>query len=159
MSTPSPDTPQGPLAPHEATRLLREIQSISDHYETHLARRLDVNPTDVRALNILVASGPLSPSALAQRLGLSNAAGTVVVDRLVRASHVVREPNPADRRSVRIVPTPEAIARARGELVPMVRAMDGLADGFSDDEQRTIVQYLTRVVDAYRAQLDEPSDG
>jgi len=52
------------------------------------------------------AAGPLSQSELADRLGVEGATMVAMVDRLVRAGLVRREPSTTDRRVKRVVLTP-----------------------------------------------------
>ena len=51
------------------------------------------------------ATGPLSQSELADRLGVEGATMVAMVDRLVKAGLVVREPSTTDRRVKRVVLT------------------------------------------------------
>jgi MarR family transcriptional regulator for hemolysin len=55
------------------------------------------------------ASSPLSQSELADRLGVEGATMVAMVDRLVKAGLVVREPSAADRRVKRVVLTPAGL--------------------------------------------------
>ena len=52
------------------------------------------------------APGPLSQSELADSLGVEGATMVAMVDRLVKAGLVVREPSTTDRRIKRVVLTP-----------------------------------------------------
>jgi MarR family transcriptional regulator for hemolysin len=52
------------------------------------------------------ASTPLSQSELADQLGVEGATMVAMVDRLVKAGLVIREPSTADRRIKRVVLTP-----------------------------------------------------
>jgi MarR family transcriptional regulator for hemolysin len=52
------------------------------------------------------APGPLSQSELADSLGVEGATMVAMVDRLVKAGFVVREPSTTDRRVKRVVLTP-----------------------------------------------------
>jgi len=52
------------------------------------------------------AHAPLSQSELADRLGVEGATMVAMVDRLVKAGLVVREPSTTDRRVKRVVLTP-----------------------------------------------------
>lgn len=135
------------------TVLLREILEVTDDFEAHLGRELAVNPTDLKAMEHLIASGPLSPTELARRLEMSTAAVTTVVDRLAAARHVTRAQHPTDRRGVIVEAAPQSIARAMGTLMPMIAGIDAVLDEFTADEQTAIVAYLERVRDVYRAQL------
>jgi DNA-binding MarR family transcriptional regulator len=138
------------------TALLRDILDVTGEFEAHVGRELDVNPTDLQAMEHLISSGPLSPTELARRLGISTAAVTAVVDRLVAVDHVSRAKHPTDRRGVLVVPAPNSVAKAMSTLMPMIMGIDRVLDDFSAAEQATIAAYLERVLEVYRAQL--PSD-
>ncbi|HQI66977.1 MAG TPA: MarR family transcriptional regulator [Rhodoglobus sp.] len=138
------------------TALLRDILDVTGEFEAHVGRELDVNPTDLQAMEHLISSGPLSPTELARRLGISTAAVTAVVDRLVAVDHVSRAKHPTDRRGVLVVPAPNSVAKAMSTLMPMIMGIDKVLDDFSAAEQATIAAYLERVLEVYRAQL--PSD-
>jgi DNA-binding MarR family transcriptional regulator len=158
MST--PDAPPGPPRPdvREATQLLREFLTVSSQFEASLGRALTVNPTDLTAMEHLIQDGPLTPTELAARLGLTTAAMTTSIDRLTAVGHVTRVPNPADRRGVLVVPAPASIAKAMGALMPMIIGVDRALSNFSDDEQAVITRYLRDVVEIYRQHIT-PDDG
>ncbi|WP_439565884.1 MarR family winged helix-turn-helix transcriptional regulator [Microcella sp.] len=142
---------------HAATLLLREFLDVTDDFERALGDELSVNPTDLSAMQHLIVAGPLSPTALAERLALSSAAVTTVVDRLQALGHVHRMPNPDDRRGTLVVPEPASIGRAMGRIIPMVTEVDRAIHEFDDDEQAVITRYLHRVVSAYRGHA-EPAE-
>jgi len=135
---------------HAATLLLREFLDVTEDFERSLADDLAVNTTDLSAMEHLIAAGPLSPTALAERLDLSSAAVTSVIDRLEGLGHVHRTPNPADRRGTLVVPEPTSVGRAMGRIVPMVTEVDRAIHLFDEGEQAIITRYLERVVEAYR---------
>lgn len=141
---------------HAATLLLRELLDVTDDFERALGDELAVNATDLTAMQHLIAVGPLSPTALAERLELSTAAVTTVIDRLEVSGHAHRVPNPDDRRGTLVVPEPASIGRAMSRIVPMVTAVDGAVRDFTPDEQEVIVRYLRTVVEAYRGHADAP---
>lgn len=146
----------GPPRPRarRATELIREFFEVSQEFEAHVGRQLTVNPTDLQAMEHLIMSGPLSPTDLSRRLGISTAATTSVVDRLVALDHASRTQHPTDRRGVVVVPNPRSVERAMGTLMPMIMGVDGVLDGFSDDEQDVITRYLERVLTEYRSHLE-----
>lgn len=139
----------------QPTRLLREILEVSDEFESHVGHQLAVNPTDLQAMQHLITSGPLSPTVLARRLGISTAAVTAVVDRLVGVGHATRTQHPTDRRGIVVVPNPASVTRAMGTLMPMIMGIDAVLDEFDDEEKATITAYLERVLEVYRAQLPD----
>ena len=143
---------------HPATVLLREILNLTDEFEAHLGSELTVNRTDLEAMERLIQNGPQSPTQLARGLGLTTAATTTVVDRLIAVGHVTRQPHPTDRRGVLVVPNPDSVARAMGTLMPMITGIDSAISGFDEAERSTITAYLTAVADVYRAQLPGPAE-
>lgn len=136
---------------HPATLLLREFLDVTDDFERGLGAELNVNPTDLTAMQHLIVAGALTPTTLAQRLGLSSGAITTVIDRLEGLGHVRRTPNPDDRRGTLVVPVPASVGRAMSRIIPMVTEVDRAISAFDPDEQAVITRYLTQVVDAYRA--------
>lgn len=139
----------------DATRLLREFLEVSESFERSLGVELQVNKTDLEAMEHLLMSGPLGPSELARRLGISTASTTTAIDRLVALGHVTREPNPKDRRGVLVVPQEASRARAMARLLPMIIGVDAELDNFDSGEQEAITRYLRRVVDLYREHAGE----
>jgi DNA-binding MarR family transcriptional regulator len=135
---------------HPATLLLREFLDVTSDFERGLGDELKVNPTDLTAMQHLIVAGSLTPTGLAQRLGLSSGAVTTVIDRLEGLGHVRRTPNPDDRRGTLVVPEPGSVGRAMSRIVPMVTEVDRAISGFEPGEQEVITRYLTQVVEAYR---------
>jgi DNA-binding MarR family transcriptional regulator len=140
---------------HEATQLLRDFLDVSELFERSLGAELKVNKTDLEAMEHLLMSGPLGPSELARRLGISTASTTTAIDRLVALGHVTREPNPNDRRGVLVVPQPASRAKAMGRLMPMIMGLNAELDRFDPDEQAAITRYLRQVVGLYRHHAGE----
>jgi DNA-binding MarR family transcriptional regulator len=137
-------------AVHEATVLLREFRTVTAEFEATLGKALTVNPTDLVAMEHLIQDGPLTPTELSSRLGLTTAAMTTSIDRLTAVGHVTRVPNPADRRGVLVVPAPESIMKAMSALMPMIMGVDRVLASFDETEKAIITDYLRRVVDVYR---------
>lgn len=132
------------------TQLLRQIQVAGSMAEQVMARRLEVNGTDLAAMgHVSAAEPPIGPRELSQRLGLSPAAVTEVVDRLESAGHLVRQRDTRDRRRVQLRPSPTAVGRVLTEIAPLTRELDALADSFDDAERAAIGRYLTGVLAAY----------
>ncbi|MEC3919071.1 MarR family winged helix-turn-helix transcriptional regulator [Nocardia sp. CDC160] len=86
-----------------ATKRLRRTQS------ARLAP-LGLTPAQARALRIIGradehADAPLRMSVLAEHLGIVPRSATTVVDALVTAGLVAREPDPTNRRAMLVTPT------------------------------------------------------
>jgi len=81
---------------------LRAITAQSDRIGRHFARLHDVSNGDFQALlHIMVAEtsgSPLTLAQLRQRVDMSAAAITYLVDRMIDSGHIRREADPDDRR-------------------------------------------------------------
>jgi DNA-binding MarR family transcriptional regulator len=84
----------------------------------------------------------VSPKDLAAYLGISSASTTVLIDRLVKSGHVLREPHPSDRRAIRIVATPASHREVRETLDEMHRRMLEAAEALNPSEAGTVVRFL-----------------
>lgn len=149
MQSSQPAIPRVP-AVRPPTVLVRDLLTVTEKFERALGAELAVNPTDLHAMEHLIMSGPLSPSELSRRLGVTSATTTTVIDRLSALGHVRREPHPSDRRGVRVVASDASTARAMGRIMPMIAGVDSVLDEFDESEQSAITRYLARVVELYR---------
>ncbi|MER5838249.1 MarR family transcriptional regulator, partial [Streptomyces sp. NPDC002130] len=77
------------------------------------ANKYTMHSTDVRALICLLdaerSDTPATPGWLGAQLGINSASVTALVDRMVKAGHVARERDSADRRRVLLQVTPTAV--------------------------------------------------
>jgi DNA-binding MarR family transcriptional regulator len=144
---------QDSVAP--VTAALRDAIGASEELTARLARELDMNASDAQALYLLRQDGPMGVAELAGRLGMRGASATVLVDRLERAGHAVRERDPHDRRRVSVSVTQAAVDAIVPVWSPHVRAIDAVAGTFSADEQAVIERYLRGV----RAAIDPAGGG
>jgi DNA-binding MarR family transcriptional regulator len=81
---------------------MRAVTAQSDRLGRYFARQNDVSGNDFHALlHVMVAETagtPLTMAQLRQRMDVSPAAITYLVDRMIDAGHLRRESDPADRR-------------------------------------------------------------
>ena len=102
---------------------LRELSSESDQIGRLFAVSHDVRPTDFRALlHIMVAETagrPMTSGDLSQQMGLSGAAITYLVDRLIESGHIRRDSHPADRRKVILRYSEPGLDTARSFFNPL----------------------------------------
>lgn len=89
---------------------VRKLYEAMQKFDILAARALEVNLTDLRGINIL-GSGPLTPTEISRRLGLTSGAVTTLIDRLQKADAAERE-RTEDRRSVLVVLKPAFRERA-----------------------------------------------
>lgn len=114
---------------------------------------LGIGPNDARVLRHLLdleaSDEPATPRSLATMLGISSAATTALIDRLVHAGLVEREPHPADRRSIIVRATVPAGSPARRLLAVRRVAVALAAAGLGAQERRVVVEFLD---DLHRAE-------
>lgn len=127
---------------------------------THrLARWLGVNSADAEAFGQVIYNQdrgtPLSPSALAQRLGLTTGATTTVINRLEAAGLVLRSREHQDRRIVTLRIPPEVKEQAIGFFTPLADRVDELMRRHPEEFLRSIVTVLDEIHVAIAAVVDE----
>jgi DNA-binding MarR family transcriptional regulator len=96
-------------------------------------------------LGLLRDHGPLSPSALGDKLIVTRATVTGVVDSLERRGYVERTPNPEDRRSllIRLAPSGEKVL-AEVRRIVHDHERDWMR-GFDDEELSALIAALHRI--------------
>jgi DNA-binding MarR family transcriptional regulator len=134
---------------------VRAMTAESDQIGRHFAGRHDVAANDFRALlHIMVAEtsgAPLSAGDLRHRMGVSGAAITYLVERMIASGHVRRESDPADRRKVILRVADHGRHVARGFFMPLgEHTRRALAD-LPDEDLAAAHRTFTAVIDAMRA--------
>lgn len=116
-----------------------------------LAREAGMHPTDLRALAVVLRAERegmrVGPARLAQELGLTTAAATSVVDRLVALDLVRREPSATDRRRVDITPTPSAAASKLGGLGQVVALIADRVGRYAEADRAAVARFLGDVLE------------
>ena len=110
-----------------------------------LLRPLGVSSAGGLVLGQLRDHGSMSPSELGERLIVTRATVTGVVDSLERRGYVLRSPNPNDRRGIIVGLTPtglDAVAQVRTIIHSQERQWMG---ALSDDELGTYIDLMHRV--------------
>jgi DNA-binding MarR family transcriptional regulator len=119
------------------------------------ADRIGINATDLNCLNILSFSGRMTAGELARATGLTTASITGVIDRLEEAGFVTRERDPHDRRRVVVqIVLERALKDVATVFLPMVRAWQQMAERYTDDELRLIVDFYMRMEEVLRDHLN-----
>src|SRR6476659_4217066 len=123
-------------------------------YDEALADRVGINPTDLRCLELVLAEPSVTAGRLAELADLTTGAVTGVLDRLERAGYVRRQPDPADRRSVTIVPVETRTAEVREALQPLTRAIGQALDGLGSPERAAVLGFLDTARSAVHDETD-----
>lgn len=125
-------------------RAMRQFIANAVLFNQQLADQLGVNATDYQFLNLLDLSGAQTPKALGELTGLSSGGVTVALDRLERQGYVVRERNPADRRSVIVRVVPERMREIEARYRRINTGLDQLFASFTEAELRAVHTFFAR---------------
>lgn len=128
---------------------LQLIGLLTRQVEQRLSRALGINATDLSALEHLITDGPLTAKDLADRLQVSTAASTHIVDRLERAGHITRQPHATDRRKLLVVVADASKDRLFELLTPMINEVGDHVGKLGDAEREVVEQFLAGVVEIY----------
>lgn len=117
-----------------------------------VARRAQLSASELHALRHLSGQA-MGPAELARALGVTTAAASGVVDRLVTHGHARREPHTVDGRRTQVHLTDAGRAEAVGHLAPMFTALAALDASLTDEERVVVDRYLDGAIAAVRALL------
>lgn len=121
---------------------VQAFQDATDEVDEAVARRLQLNRTDLRCLSVLSQAGATSASALADATGLTRGAMTTALDRIEEAGFARRVWDQDDRRTVRVEMT-EAAKRAVEALYgPIAKEGTRLLQTYTARELAAVLRYL-----------------
>jgi DNA-binding MarR family transcriptional regulator len=117
-------------------------------------RRHNLSRAGREALAVLEGAGqPLSPTTIAERLLVTTASVTSLLDTLERRGLVERRPDPGDRRKLLVAITDEGLALV-DQFLPEVVALQTAAMAELSEPQRRQLVKLLATVRARLADLD-----
>jgi DNA-binding MarR family transcriptional regulator len=132
---------------------MQAYQRSTQAFDDAVGRALDLNSTDLRGLDWL-ADGPKSAGELSAGTGLSSAATTTLIDRLVAKGFVERVADPDDRRRVLVRMTAEGGRRVAPFYGPLVAEGGKLLAGFSAADIDRMAAWLDDARDITDRQRD-----
>jgi DNA-binding MarR family transcriptional regulator len=134
---------------------VRAMNAESDQIGRHFAGRHDVAANDFRALlHVMVAETagtPLTAGELRKRMGMSGAAITYLVERMIASGHLRRESDPADRRKVILRVADHGMEVARAFFTPLAEQTRLALAVLSDAELRAAHRTFTALIGAMHA--------
>ena len=150
-----PTQPHRDEAMQDLIDALRVFTVESDVFVEVFAREHGLGRSDLNAvmwISTSAAAGhPITVGELAQRLGLSPAATTALVDRLEAAGHVGRTRDRNDRRRVTVTMHEPARQVASEFFMPLGARMREAATEFTEAELRRTVEVVRRLSAAVTA--------
>ena len=123
------------------------------------AGRNELGANDFRALMHVMAAedaeAPLTAGDLRRRMGISGAAITYLVERMIRSGHIRREADPGDRRKVILRYADHGMSVARAFFTPLAGYNHAALAELPDSDLAAAHRVFTAVIDAMRAFADE----
>ena len=117
--------------------------------------KAELKDLDFDCLDVIARHGPLTPSALAARVGVHVATMTGILNRLEEHGWVTRTRSDDDRRAVVVASTPDRQREIYRLFGGMNSRMAEILSGYSDADLATIADFLGRTVAAGQASADE----
>jgi DNA-binding MarR family transcriptional regulator len=128
----------------------RALARAMDEFDEAAGVALGLGRSDLRALNLL-EHGPLRPSTLARRLGLTRPAVTALIIRLEDAGHVSRVPVPGDRRAAAVELCPETWQALAGLYRPIGERIGRIDADLDDADRDVLVRTMTEIAASFDA--------
>ncbi|MEU8460962.1 MarR family transcriptional regulator [Streptomyces sp. NPDC029003] len=153
--------PRPPATAAEAISRMDQYVALGLIGQQEVAQLLGLNVTDLTCLGHILGAGdtPLAAGDLAALTNLTTGAVTGVLNRLERAGYAHRQPDPADRRRVRVVADRAAAARVFAVYEPFYARLGALFDAYSPDEIAVIADWFGRATAEMRAHLARVRSG
>jgi len=146
----------------ELTQRLRDLGELSSTetalFHQQAAAAYGVGITDMKALQLLLQDGPLTPGDLAARLNLTSGAVTSVLDRLERREMIRREAHPDDRRKVIVRADHEKLAAGENVYASIGDAFARLHDALTIEQLMFLIDYYESSIALTRAETAKLSD-
>ena len=134
---------------------LRDLRTELAVYSHRVGAHVELKDVDFDCLDVIARYGPLSPTALAARVGVHVATMTGILNRLEAGGWISRVPAVEDRRAVRVQTTADRQRELYGVLGGMNARMGEICEGYTDEQLETIADFLSRTVEAGRVSSDE----
>src|SRR3984957_13647981 len=125
----------------------------ASEFDERVARKFKLSRTDMRCLDILGHSGPMTAGQLAEESGLSTGAVTFLLDRLAEAGMVKRRRDTDDRRRVWVELVPSAQKRLLHAQQPIVNEMREVAQRFKAEELAIVRDFMREAKEVFQRQV------
>ena len=138
--------------PAQQARALRAIQLLTDamdHMHSSMTQSMDVNASDLRALRAMsikeLRGEVVTPLQLSEHLGMSTAATTALIRRLVHHGFLRRAPHSTDRRSHVLTLTEAAREAFHQHFGAHLQTMRAVTAEFSPQQLEAATAFIERL--------------
>ncbi|MGB8214366.1 MAG: MarR family transcriptional regulator [Anaerolineales bacterium] len=111
----------------------------------------DLSFSQISVLMRLMHGGNRGVSEIGGQLGVTNAAASQAVDRLVHMGLIERTEDPDDRRAKKLALTPEGRILIEKGIEARSQWVEGLTDALTPEQQSLIISALTLLTTAAQA--------
>jgi len=126
--------------------LTKAHQNVLNYFRARL-HKFDVTPVQYAILSCLWIKNERTATQIAQKLSLDGSTITGILDRMANKDLIKREPDPNDRRAIRVVLTEKGI-QLREPIEKTIKLTNqSVLDILSKEEQEQFVNYLERIID------------
>ena len=148
VAKPGPKKTRQELLRRLVMDLAREVSTSSLFFHEAVARKVGLNATDTRCLDLIIRAGEsqLTAGDLGKATGLTTGAVTAILDRLEKANMVCRVRDAEDRRKVLVRPNPEGMDHVAALYNELGDAAMKLASGYRTRDLQVISDFLERNV-------------
>lgn len=129
----------------ESLIALRRILRATELYGRELAQKAGLTAVQIRVLQIVNETGQSTPKAISQRMGVSQATMTALIDRLSAKGMVERQRSETDRRQTNLLITEKGRAAVQSDPDPLQQRFVKRFEALEDWEQALTVAVLERV--------------
>ncbi|MBO9512378.1 MarR family transcriptional regulator [Erythrobacter sp. A6_0] len=126
----------------QVARLTRGLASHLLERATITARHHGLGVTEVRAMEQLYLTGPMTAGELGTSLALTSGSVTALVGRLLKNKLVVRTRDEDDRRKVWITIAPDKADEFIAPYLDTIKGGSRVVKGFSKEDRQTAVRFL-----------------
>ncbi|WP_370287238.1 MarR family winged helix-turn-helix transcriptional regulator [Pseudooceanicola nanhaiensis] len=124
---------------------LRRILRATELYGRRLAKEAGMTAVQFRVLQIIAEHGHATPTAIANRMGVTQATMTALINKLVERQLVERRRSETDRRQTNVCITPRGAEAVDDAPDPLQQRYVKNFEALEDWEQAMIVASLERV--------------
>jgi DNA-binding MarR family transcriptional regulator len=135
---------------------MRRFMTHAVLFQDAVAKSAGLNATDLQCAGLLMLEGPLTPSELAARTGLTaGGAITAVIDRLERAGLVARMRDEVDRRRVLVTADAAAVMARVGPVYGRIGARwNAYLEDLDDEQLALVTDAITHAATINREEID-----
>jgi DNA-binding MarR family transcriptional regulator len=130
---------------------VHELAVVIAETDVAVGAALRVSPGDYLALkHVMLHPHDLGPVELGRLVGISSGSATALVDRLVRAGHMVRLPHPGDRRRRVLAVSEQSHRRVLRELDRWATVLEEVARDYSHSDRTMITTFVRALAARHR---------